>query len=190
VAHGKAARAGDQGALVDVDQATDGVQGVELLGTNPVGGVMVTDDGLLVASAGSFAVRDEAGIERVSAEPPFNSTWIVREDALEGDISGFVASPDGDTFYIVVAVLSADEMGFATALKRYNVSTDTVTEVLRTEGFDLGDVALTSDGTRVLLSDRTATDPRLRVYDLATGDEVGSVSTMLPPSKLMPLGRP
>lgn len=142
-------------AVVDFDDATPGVQGIDLTGENPWRGLRLREDGtLLVGSAGdSFAI--DGGIERVDLEMGMSLGFVLTEDDLGNELNGFV--PDGlDAFFVIKGLdlvhVAAGEPPEITTMRA---------------GID----GLFANETTLFAWSRM-TDPGLRAYSLADGVEL------------------
>jgi hypothetical protein len=173
--------------LVDVDAATDGIQGIELAGLNP-SAPMIWDAGLsrlLVPEAGVYGLLD-AGVEKVDLDQRASDGWLVREEALGGDLIDFVLGPNGRGY---ATVARAD---LKTSLVVFDaVNGAAIGEPIHTSpGYDLADLEVTACGV-LLVCDRNYANPGLRLYDAGTGRPIAGVtqpvSTGLPPFELVRL---
>ncbi len=172
-------------ALVDVDPATPGTQGIVLTGRNPVALEYVPELGrLLVAASGEFGL-DDGGIEVVDPFTFATHGFLVTEAALGGDV-GPLASVRGRRVYAVVGGFDENR------IVRVNVSLDPATGrytagPARDLGLSLPFVpSLATDGAdRLLVPDRGLAAPGLRIVD-TFGDTVGPpIDVGLPPNAVI-----
>ncbi len=172
--------------LVDVDPATEGIQGIALQGLNPWGPIRRdprTGD-LLVPETGVSGVLDAGGIERVDPVGRRSRGFLITEEELGGDLVDFALWSDS-TAYAVIA-----RPGFRTALVSFNPATGRRTGlVIDSDGYNLADCLVHSSGV-LLVADRNPAHPELAgvyLFDARTGAPVpgGFLSTGLPPFELL-----
>lgn len=173
--------AGD--TLVDVDPATEGVQGIALSAANP-NSLAVFGERIAVGSVVNFGDR-AGGVEIVDAAANRSLGLAVSEEDLGGDITSMVLA-DGKRGYAVVA----DE-DFVNSVRPFDLETGSVGEPLEnTSGGFIPHLAV--DGGRLIVADRGSWDDPdsagLKLYDAATGAFLGGpVSTGLPPMHVVVL---
>jgi len=166
-------------ALIDVDPATDGVQGIELASTNP-GDILVLGDQLVIAEVGGY-VELEGGIELIDANSFSSQGLVITEEALGGQIGE-------------ITMVSATR-GYATSsawptydILPFDLSNGAVGEKL--SGNSGGYIpSMEADGERLIVADRgTAEDldaAGLLIFDATSGTLVaGPISTGLPPNSI------
>lgn len=154
--------------VVDVDGERPGVQGIPLGWANAIDRILPLPGGALAAmTMGNYRVVGDGGLEIVSTTPPYTREVVVEEAQLGGNVTAF-ATADGERFFLVVN-LPRDSSGWDvdTALVAWDRGQDVGRELLRTVGFTLGDVTVTAAG-EVLVCDRTATGPGIRIFDADT----------------------
>jgi len=165
--------------LIDVDPATDGVQGIKLASTNP-GTVVAVGDRLIVGQVGGY-VELEGGIEVIDASTYASQGLVITEAALGGQL---------DTFAMVSAT-----RGYATSsawptydIHPFDLSNGEVGEKL--SGYSGGYIPdMVADGGRLIVADRGTAEnldaAGLLIFDATTGDLLaGPISTGLPPNAL------
>jgi len=170
--------------LVDVDSVAAGMQGIELVGLNPIAPMQIdwnTGD-LLVPEAGQYAAIDAAGIERVDLQTWESKGMVITEEELGGEIGDF-AQWSTEKGYVVISDLT-----YNTSLLTFDPSGVEPPETLYSPGgYVLGDV-LTHQSGYLFLVDRDYYTPGVRVYDAETDALVaGPVDTGLPPFELLVL---
>jgi hypothetical protein len=171
-------------ALVDVDPAADGVQGIALAATNP-NGLAVVGDRIVVSGVAGFGDRT-GGVEIVDTASNRSLGLIVSEEDLGGDITAMVVV-DQNRGYAVVA----DE-NFANGVRPFDLQSGAVGAPL--ENLSGGFIpSLATDGERLIVPDRGSFDnpdaAGLKLYSAATGAFLGGpVNTGLPPSNIVVLG--
>jgi hypothetical protein len=166
--------------LLDADPNEPGVQGIELLGTNPYTRLQrdPTDGNLLVGTVGGYGILD-GGIERVDPASLVSAGWMIREEELGGDILAFRVV-DAQHGYAVIS-----DANFNACLVAFDPSSGTFQETLFcTDGFNISQHLVVHDGL-LFAGDRTITDPGLRVFDIDTGNLVaGPIYVGLPPDAM------
>lgn len=171
------------GRLLVMDLATlQWLPAIDLVGEDPYTRIYPDGQGnLLVGCVGYWTLYD-GGIELVNPETAQSEGNVITEEQLGGDVLSFV--PSGDGF---LHVLTADS-SFATRISRVQLSSETVTPIVGTSGYDLADLFF--DGEfQIFVADRQAAGPGIRVFDADIGVELtsGVISTTLPPySFVMP----
>lgn len=171
--------------LVDLDLGEEGVQGVALVGANPVGPVRLVGEGsgarLMVGTVGEYGVSD-GGLEAVRDPASGSSSgFVVREEALGGDLGDWVVLA-GDAGFAVVTVGFAEDR-----LVRFDAGTGEVEAepLLVSGGYTLSGLA-DAGGGRLAVADRTEGSAGVRLFDAATGSELtaGAIGVGLPPVSL------
>ncbi|HEX5133397.1 MAG TPA: FlgD immunoglobulin-like domain containing protein [Candidatus Krumholzibacteria bacterium] len=172
--------------VVDMDAVAGGVQPVTLLRANPYSEVNLTIlEGESVAyfsGTGYFGVLDGA-VQSVSLANPATQAIILTDTAAGGDVLDVEIISD-TIGYAIVATPS-----FTTILIQFNPSTGTKTgaTLYAPGGYDLNDCEpYDLDGT-LLLTDRKATNPGVRCFDLSTGAQVtvSPINVGLPPFDIL-----
>ncbi len=189
-------------SLVDFDPALAGSQAILLQGLNPTAPMIwnARRGEILVPESGVYGVND-AGIERVDPVAGRSLGWMLREEALGGDLIDFVLSEaNGGTVGI-----EGSERGFATAsfptatgfgtrLVAFDPSTGAVTDTLySSDAYDLADLVLSRCGI-LFVCDRAYGSSGLRAFRAEDGSPLsigtgagGTISTGLPPFELVRL---
>lgn len=172
-------------SLVDVDAQAAGVQGIVLSGLNP-SAPMIWDEAsslLLVPETGLYGALD-GGVEKVDLDRRELAGWLVREEALGGDLIDFALSGNGRGY---AAVSLPGENGSFTSVVRFDPASGANGGAIATsDGYDFSDLIVTRCGY-LMVCDRSYTQPGVRVYD-AVGDQeawIRFVSTGLPPFELV-----
>ncbi len=173
-------------SLIDVDEQADGVQGIILAGLNPCAPMVrapSTSSLLLVPESGVYGELD-GGVEKVDLESWASVGWLVREEALGGDLIDFALTENG-TGYAVVS--RSGENGDVTSIVRFDPATGAlIGTIAESDGYDFSDLIVTCCGY-LMVSDRSYTQPGVRVYD-GVGDHeewIRLVPTGLPPFELI-----
>jgi type IV secretory pathway component VirB8 len=167
--------------LVDVDPATPGViDPIVLTGRNPVFMEFEPSLGKIVVSeAGSFFDQTDGGVETVDPSTFQAEGFIIDEGELGGDV-GDVALVNGTKGYVVIG-------GFAdNGVAIFDVDSGTKLGELAVSASFIPSLAL--DGrNRLLVADRTLTNPGIRIYDTQTDIEVttGPIDVGLPPNSIL-----
>lgn len=173
--------------LVDADPTTPGVQGIELTGTNPYTEVLVDDDGLVyVGESGRWGVAD-GGVEAVDPSALVALGYVSTESQLGGDLYDFTL-PVGGRAHAVVSVSTPE-------WEQFCVSFDWETgaklaDVWKPGGYDVMDIEVHEGTAQLFLSDRTYTNPGVRVFDALDGSQLTSapLDVGLPPDDLLLVG--
>lgn len=172
-------------SLVDVDAQTAGVQGIALAGLNP-SAPMIWDEAsslLLVPETGLYGELD-GGVEKVDLERRESAGWLVREEALGGDLIDFALSSNGRGY---AAVSLPGESGSVTSIVRFDPATGAAIGAITTsDGYDFSDLIVTRCGY-LMVCDRSYTQPGVRIYDAVSDQEelLRLVLTGLPPFELV-----
>ena len=174
--------------IVDVDPVAPGVQGVELTGTNPYTELLVDEDqGLIyVGESGQWGVAD-GGVEAVDPAALTALGFVSTEAQLGGDIYDFTL-PLGGRAHAVVAVSAPDWEQFCVS---FDWETGTkLQDVWRPGGYDVMDIEAHAGTAQLFLSDRTYTNPGVRVFDVRDDTQLTSepLDVGLPPDDLLVLG--
>ncbi len=171
-------------SLVDVDTATPGIQGIPLVGSNPVALHWAPDLGrLLVSQAGNFGVAD-GGVESVNPFQWSSDGLLIGEQALGGGDVGDLVSLGGRKVYVVAGGFETNDV------RVFDLTPDPASGALiasAPRGLELElpfvpGLALDSAG-RLIVPDRTLTSPGLRMIETATDTELttGPIDVGLPP---------
>jgi hypothetical protein len=175
-------------ALVDVDPVTPGVQSIELAATNPYGEIVVeaSTGHLLVPESGNWGSLD-GGVEVID---PVNLTslgFITSEAQLGGDLNDVTLDVSGRSH----AMLSVASPGWESYVVAWDRATgDLIGDVYRPGGWTVADIEVHAGTGQLFVSDRTYSDPGVRVFDATSGLESsnGSLFVGLPPHDLILLG--
>jgi hypothetical protein len=162
--------------LIDVDLGTPGTQGIVLTGRNPI---YMDYDGALgrivVSEVGNYFDQTDGGIETVDPWTFVAEGLIISENDLGSDV-GDVVIVDGLKGYVVVG--GFDPNGVAI----FDVATGAKTGDLITNLSFIPGLTLDSS-KRLLVPDRTLTNPGIRIYDTFTDQEITTdpIDVGLPP---------
>lgn len=165
-------------ALVDADPSTPGTQPIALTGANPYSDIQLDPytGRLYVACAGFWGLRD-GGVEVIDPAALESEGFVFLESAAQGDLLDVEIDSDQRGFAIIM------DAAFHTVLIAFNAGTGAKTETLYAPGaYVLQDIEV-SPGKELFLADRTPTQPGIRIYDIATDDEVTAapIDVCLPP---------
>ncbi len=169
-------------SLVDVDPGTgEVIDPIFLTGRNPIylryDEVM---DKILASEVGSYFDQTDGGIEVIDPFSMEAEGFLIDETEMGGDIGDFVVV-NGTKGYVVSG-------GFASnSIAIFDVATGTKTGTVNVQSPYIASLAL--DGTnRLLVSDRTAQSPGVRIFDTTTDMEVTAapIFTGLPPFMIVP----
>ncbi len=170
------------GLLLRIDPATDTVVGaLQLMSANPFGmtqGLLTRGNRMYVVEVGQFGVND-GGVEAIDLDSFDSLGWVVREDALGGDITDIVLVSES----LAYAIVSLPN--FSTALMAFDPRTgQKLRTVLRQDG--LSDIELDTRG-QLFVVERNIHNPGVRVLRAADGVELtpGPLPTGLPPFDLV-----
>jgi len=175
-------------ALVDVDPDTPGTQSIELEATNPYGELLVDgSSGLLfVPESGDWGALD-GGVEIIDPATLTSLGFATTEAALGGDIND-VTLDVGGRAHATISVASPSWESYVVA---WDVSSGALLEeVYRPGGWSVADIEVHAGSAQLFVSDRTYTEPGVRVFDAVSGDEktTAPIFTGLPPHDLVLLG--
>ncbi len=174
--------------LVDVDPGTPGTQAIELAATNPYGEILVDEatGHLLVTESGSWGVLD-GGVEVIDPATFQSLGFATTEAFLGGDLNDITRDVDGRAH----AVISVTSPGWEAFVVAWDMASGAlIEEVHRPGGWNVADIEVHHGSAQLFISDRTYTDPGVRIFDAATGEESasGPVFVGLPPHDLVLLG--
>jgi len=162
---------------IDTGQGEDGLQGIPLIGGNPMSIVHHPDLGLLVQNQGSFAMDYKGGIDVI--DPDSYAVEQRLDDTEETGLIGAIELVDADTGYYLAYYNWQD-----ISLTRFNPSTGEVgATVAGLSGMDLRALALGPRG-RLWVADASAGAPGLRVLDADSGEQIDFVATDLLPADI------
>lgn len=173
-------------ALLDLDVATAGTQGIELLGAYPK---QVRRDP--ADAAGHTALVLTSGVERVDLSRG-TSEWAVAPEVLaEASIDGFdpqafVVAPDGASIFLT----ATDGDYPAAAVFQVGLDGGEPTAPVKVvAGLNSGDRMLERIGGTLWIGDANGAAPRLRLYDVAAAVEVevDDLTTKAAPWTFIPL---
>ena len=165
-------------AVVDMDPAVEGVQGIRLAATNP-NEVIAIGQKIFVSGVAGFGDR-AGGIEVVDLATNQSGGVTISEEALGGDLTAFALASQERGFAVVM------DDNFAYQVRPVDLVRGTVGAAL--EGHSGGFIpALAVDGGQLVVADRGSFDDPdragLLIYDVASGVLLrGPFSTGLPPA--------
>lgn len=165
-------------ALIDVDASSAGIQPLVLTGTNPFSDIVIdpTTGGLCVANVGDWGILD-GGVEMVDPLALKTDGFVFSEGSAGGDITDVVLV-SVDRGYAIIT-----DANFENALVSFNPQSGAKTATVYAPGaFVLQDAELSPAGT-LFLTDRTPTQPGIRIFDAVTGTELTAdpIDVGLPP---------
>ena len=167
--------------IVDVDPATDGIQGIRLQGTNPSGGVQRGGKWIL-ATVGAFSLLD-GGLEVVNLSTMKSEGLRLTEEELGGDVGAVSMLSDTEGYLVIT-----DE-NFSNSVKRFNLNTGTVSAPLSDHSGGFTPAIAVTSGSLYVLDRGSFSDPAsagLKIYSTTTGLLTsGPISTGLPPSDIV-----
>jgi hypothetical protein len=164
--------------LVDIDPITAGVQAITLTGTNPFGDIQLDPYAarLYISCAGFFGVTD-GGVEVINPGTFLSEGFIFTESSAGGDIND-VEILKADMGYAIIS-----DASFNNVLIRFDPHTGVKLGTMYAPGaYVLNDIELSPDG-ELFLTDRTPTQPGIRIYDTSTNTEITTnpIDVGLPP---------
>jgi hypothetical protein len=167
-------------ALVDMDTAIDGIQGLALTAANPIS--LTAIGGKLVVGGSAFFGDQTGGVEVLDLERGTSTGLRVSETALGGDLTSLVMVSSRRGYAVV------SDASYRNSVVPLDLIDGTVGPPLAGHsGGYTPDLAF--DGTRLIVADRgTFADPNaagVLFYDAATGELLtGPISVGLPPAAL------
>lgn len=171
--------------VVDMNPGAGGVQPVTLLRTNPYSEVNYRIAGPATTAyfscVGFFGVLD-GGVVEVDLADVTSQSVVLTETAAGGDILDVEIIND-TRGYAIIATPS-----FTTELIAFNPATGAKIggTLYAPGGYDLNDCEPHDLGGVLLLTDRKATNPGIRCFDLATGAAAGAlINVGLPPFDIL-----
>jgi hypothetical protein len=172
-----------QAFLLELDGAAGAVLGEHALAKTPSGRLRWNPvlERIVLVESGSFSDPTDGGIELFDPATGQLSGLIVTEEQLGGDIVDAVLASESVGF----AVVGTDSAGAGrTRVVMFDPGSGEVTRVLEdAEAWNHMYLELTPDHSRLWLAERRPSDPGIRIFDAATGDELTAapLSTGLPP---------
>jgi len=150
--------------LIDIDPAAAGIQGIELLATNPNSGIIrdpITGD-FLIGQLGRYGVLD-GGIERLDRETYESHGLVLTEAALGGDLHAWSTGNGWDAFAVRLTP------GWTTDVLACDLRTGQVGPTLASQSeFAYAHLLIDVVHHELVICDRTYTNPGLRVFDTRT----------------------
>ena len=159
--------------VVVIDTSSDMVTAtINLTYQNPVTDFIEKADGTLVIGCAGYYGMADGGFVEINGT--FASAGAVTEEDLGGDINGLAIS--GGRGFAVIS-----DTSFNTTLKGFSLSGGGVEAIYQPTGFVIGGIAV--NGGELWVSDRTATNPGVRIFDTGNGSESASapINVGLPP---------
>ena len=167
-------------AVVDVDPATPGTQGIALTGRNPFTDFAYDNatHRLLIGCSGVFGVAD-GGVERIDIGTFESAGYAITEAALGGDVVDFAWDGSEHSYAIV------SDASFNTSLVGWSAAAGAVIDTLYAPGgFSLTDCELNAR-RELCVSDHRLTAPGVRVYRAGADTLIaGPLDTGLPPGRI------
>jgi DNA-binding beta-propeller fold protein YncE len=164
--------------LVDADATTAGIQPIVAIGFNPFSTMDIdpASGRLCVAMVGNWGVAD-GGVEMINPTTLRSEGFVFAEAKVSGDITDVVMVSAEKGFVIY------SDASFNNVLQGFSPLNGEKTNFsFAPGGFVLQDIALAPTG-ELFLTDRTATKPGIRIYDVATDTEITTdpIDVGLPP---------
>jgi len=155
---------------------------VKLTATNPVGVFRYADSiqRVVVSLAGAFGVLD-GGIEYFNPADHTVSGLVITEETLGGDIVDAVVVSEHKG-YAVIGVYQGNAA--TTRLVSFDPSKgELIAQIIASEGWDIGHIELTPNGSELWVADRTRDNPGIRIFDTADDLEITDepIDVGLPP---------
>jgi hypothetical protein len=173
----------NQSYLVELDAATGAILGDHAPAGTPSGRLRWNPvlERIVLVESGSFSDPTDGGIELFDPATGQLSGLVATEGQLGGDIVDAVLASESAGFAVVGT--DSDSVGH-TRVVMFDPASGEVIRVLEdADAWNHMYLELTPDHSRLWLPERRPSDPGIRIFDAATGDEVtgAPVSTGLPP---------
>ncbi|HUT76820.1 MAG TPA: hypothetical protein VM285_03995 [Polyangia bacterium] len=173
----------NQSYLVEIDAATGAIVGDHPLAKTPSGRLRYNQvlERIVLVESGSFSEATDGGIELFDPATGQLTGLIVTEEQLGGDIVDAALASASVGFAIVGT--ESDAVGH-TRVVMFDPAAGEVTKVIEdAEAWNHMYLELTPDHSQLWLAERRPSDPGVRIFDTATGDEITAepLSTGLPP---------
>ncbi len=170
-------------ALIDTDPSMAGVQSIRLAGTNPYSDIQLNPftGKLYVACAGYWGLTEEGeGVEAIDPVSLESEGFLFLETAAGGDMID-VEIDRGTHGYAIM-----NDASFNTVLISFDAASGTKTGTLYAPGgYVLLDIEV-SPWSELFVSDRTATLPGIRIWDVISDTQITAapIDLGLPPSDI------
>jgi hypothetical protein len=173
----------NQSYLVEIDAATGALIDDYPLAETPSGRLRYNPvlERIVLVEAGSFSDPSDGCVELFDPVAKQAGGPLITEEQLGGDVVDAVLASESVGFAIV-GVMSTS-VGH-TRVVMFDPATGEVTRVLEdADAWNHMYLELTPDHSQLWLAERRSSDPGIRIFDAATGDELTAapVSTGLPP---------
>ncbi len=177
------------GRVVFIDPATDTVvRAVTLEGQNPfgppsvhpvTGEVYLSDAGIF---QGSLPRALTGGIEVIDPVSLTTRGLLVDDDDLGGNVSGVAVASSSIAYAVVVTAAGRN------SVVAFHPGTGAILGTLLTTSALIPEIRYDGDGY-LLVAEHDISNPRLRIFDAATGTEIVRIGTALPPFSMAILTR-
>jgi hypothetical protein len=175
-------------ALLDMDPATPGVQGIPLCATNPNYGIERdprTGD-FLICEAGDFLLYD-GGIERFDPVTQQSAGLIVTEAQLQGELT-VGKTADGIALFAIYF-----DASYQTRVVACDLASGAVTDTIASAAeYAYAQLHIDPSRGQLFVADRGYADPGIRIFDLETYAPLsaGAIRVGLYPLFLLPMHGP
>jgi hypothetical protein len=135
---------------------------------------------LIIVEVGAYGVL-EGGVEMLDPTDNSLSGLVVTEETLGGDISDAVVVSETKG-YAIVGIFNGEVS--TTSLVSFNPSTgEKLDDVAVSDEWAYSAIELNPDGTELWIGDTTMTNPGIRIFDVATDEELTEepIDVGLPP---------
>ena len=170
--------------LIDVDDTSNGIQGITLSVSNP-NRIIHVGRKLIVSGAAHFGDRN-GGIDIIDLETKISLGIALDEATLGGDLNA-IAMLDGNRGFAVIS----DE-NFTNSILPFDLSSKVIGQPLSgLSGGYIPDIII-ENGRLIVADQGSYSDPQsvgIKVFDAETGELlISRIDTGLPPVSLIPLG--
>jgi hypothetical protein len=176
----------DYSSILVIDAETGAVEEeIETTAKNPSAEIRynASMDKLVIVESGDFGVL-EGGIEFLDPSDNSVSGLVITEEELGGDVDDAVVVSATKGYAIVGVITDWDNFIGETSLVSFNPSTGKkLGNVAVSDNWDYNAIELNPDGTELWLADRAMTNPGIRIFDVATDEELTEdpIDVGLPP---------
>ncbi len=175
----------DKSYLIVINTQTDDIEkAIELTGTNPYDMVYEANSGkIYISEVGNFSVAD-GGIEAINTTTDTKEGFVINEQTLGGD-AGNIEILSQNKGYAVIT-----DSNYNTILISFDLANGIKLNdvfVPSGGGYVLSDIALSKDGNKLLLCDRTSSSPGIRIFSTIDDKEITAnpINTGLPPGNIL-----
>jgi len=177
------------GVAVFIDPATDTVlRAITLAGVNPIGPpsihpvtgeIYVADAGIF---QGSLPRALSGGVEVIDPVSLTTMGLLVDDDDLGGNVSGVAVTSDARAYAVVVTSQGNN------SIVAFHPGTGAILGTLLSTSAFVPEIRYDGDGY-LLVAEHDPSNPRLRVFDAASGAEITRIALPLPPFSMAILTR-